>query len=70
MKVLKFFAVIILVLLVIALALGIDVLTGALLVWLASKAFPSVEFSWALAAFVGIAIAVLGSIFKVTVKKD
>lgn len=62
--------VVIIVVLILALVIGADVLVGALLVWLASKAFAGVEFSWALAAFVGIALAVLQSIFKVTVKKD
>lgn len=69
-KVVKVIGVIVLVILVIALNLGWNVLVGALLVWLASKAFVSVEFSWALAAFVGVAILVLSGIFGVTVKNN
>lgn len=66
----KFFAVIIVILvviLVVAISLGLNVLIGAALVWLASKAFTGIEFSWALAAFVGVALYALQSIFKVTV---
>lgn len=69
-EVIKVIGVVVLGILVIALNLGWNVLVGALLVWLASKAFVSVEFSWALAAFVGVAISVLSGIFGAAAKNN
>lgn len=53
---------------ILAASIGMWILIGALLVWLASLAIVSIKFSWALAALVGIALAMIKGIFGAAAK--